>query len=263
MKPIVLFRGSLAETGELEIARKYFSVYEHRTLCQKNDFVICRYSYLPYAKELEDDLISLGCKIINSYSQHRWVANFDYYEEVKKYTPETWFDDNFYMAKEGKYIVKGRTNSRKHQWKTKMLSNNKSDALRIASELLNDDPMIGEQGIIFRKYIPLKTYEIGMNGLPFTDEYRFFFYKTKELCHGYYWGIAENTSHKISEEGIKFAHKLAEKVARHVNFFVLDVAQTESGEWILIEINDGQQSGLSLCDPDELYFNLKKELESV
>jgi len=42
---------------------------------------------------------------------------------------------------------------------------------------------------------------------------------------------------------------------------VVDVARTESGEWIVIELNDGQQSGLSDNDPDQLYSNMKKMLD--
>jgi len=47
-------------------------------------------------------------------------------------------------------------------------------------------------------------------------------------------------------------------VSPHVNFYVLDIAQTAFGNWILIEINDGQMSGLSENDPDRLYYNLRR-----
>jgi hypothetical protein len=39
-------------------------------------------------------------------------------------------------------------------------------------------------------------------------------------------------------------------------FAVFDVAQTEAGNWILIELNAGIQSGLSMIDSDEFYKNL-------
>jgi hypothetical protein len=44
---------------------------------------------------------------------------------------------------------------------------------------------------------------------------------------------------------------------------VLDVAEKENGEFVLIEINDGQMSGLSCCNPEELYLNLKKQLDGT
>jgi hypothetical protein len=49
-------------------------------------------------------------------------------------------------------------------------------------------------------------------------------------------------------------------VKDNVNFFVMDVALTESGRWIVIELNDGQMAGLSENDPDVLYGNMKKML---
>lgn len=256
-KPVVLFRKSLQEEGEFEICNKYFKVFEQRTQCA-NRTVIGRYSVLPYYRDLEKDLEILGSKLINSYEQHAWIANFAYYHELKEFTPESWFDYDFYTCNHpGPFIVKGKTNSRKLQWNKKMFAETKKDALNIASELLQDG-LLGEQGVIYRKYVPLKTYEIGLNGLPFTDEYRFFFYQDILLAHGYYWSTAEITDRETPTEGIKFAKYVAKKVADFVNFFVLDVAQTEEGDWILIEVNDGQMSGLSEANPDELYGNLKK-----
>jgi len=121
--------------------------------------------------------------------------------------------------------------------------------------------LLGEQGIIYREYIPLKTYGYGMSGLPFTDEYRFFFYRDQLLTHGYYLSIATNTDRKISQDGIDFAQDLSVIVKDYANFFVLDIAQKRDGGWILIEINDGPCSGLSECSPNLLYENLQKCLK--
>ena len=58
----------------------------------------------------------------------------------------------------------------------------------------------------------------------------------------------------------KFLRLIAGVVAEHATYFVADVAQRDSGEWILIELNDGTQSGISENDPDVLYSNLKNAL---
>ena len=137
-----------------------------------------------------------------------------------------------------------------------MFAKTKGDALCIANKLLNYDDLIGEQGVIYRKYVPLETYEVGLNGLPFTNEWRFFFYKKNLLSYGYYWSIADDTNRIVEEDCIKFAQKIANIVSKYTNFYVLDVAKATSGDWILIEINDGQMSGLSMNDPDTLYKNL-------
>jgi len=53
LKPVVLFRGSLAEKGEYECASKYFDIVQYRSDLHCNELVIPRYSALPYYKELE------------------------------------------------------------------------------------------------------------------------------------------------------------------------------------------------------------------
>lgn len=47
----ILFRASLAEEDELTSAKKYFDIIDSRCKIKENDFIIPRYSLLPYAKE--------------------------------------------------------------------------------------------------------------------------------------------------------------------------------------------------------------------
>jgi len=269
MSPIVLFRKSLADKGEIDVCRKYFTTIEYRSELAKyiaeNELyqtvlVIPRYSALPYYQELETDVNNLGGTLINSYKQHKWIANFEWYEPLKEYTPQSWTDDNFFSAPIDKeYVVKGRTNSKKHQWNKLMHAENKRRALEISGELIQDG-LLGEQGIIYREYVPLKTYEIGINGLPFTDEWRFFFYKDILLSVNYYWCISDYIPKSVPKDIINFAQDLSVIVKEYVNFFVLDCAITKDNKPILIEINDASQSGLSEYKADELYGNLKNIL---
>lgn len=259
LNPVILFRSDFSRCAETEanIASKYFRVLSQRTSCKAN-YVIGRYSVLPYYRELERDIHNNKGRLINSYEQHQYIANMCWVKNIKE-TPATYYDTNFYLAPEGRYVVKGQTNSLKAKWNTHMFANNKREALNIAGELCGDS-LIGSQTIAYRRYIELKTYEVGINGLPFTHEFRLFFYKTKLLTHGYYWSNAENTDHILTNDGIEFGEKISKTVSKYTNFFVLDIAQDLLGQWWLIEVNDGQMSGLSMCDPDELYSNLKKAL---
>ena len=45
------------------------------------------------------------------------------------------------------------------------------------------------------------------------------------------------------------------------NFYVIDVAKTARKDWVVIELNYGGQSGLSMNDSGELYGNLRKNLD--
>lgn len=256
--PIVLFRDSDG-TLEIEHARHDFRVEQFRSKIPQDSLVIGRYSVLPFYRELEQDLLNNGSSLINSHRQHQWIANFDWYEWLKDFTPESCYERDFYRWKyEGPFVLKGATNSRKHQWKTHMYAETRRDASRVAGRLANDS-LIGQQGIVYRRYVPLKRIETcEISGLPLVNEWRLFYYKETLLSKGFYWTNCQYPERAtFTSEALELASKCAEICAEHTNFFVLDVAETESGEWILVEVNDGQMSGLSDNNPMTLYRNLR------
>jgi len=261
--PSILFRYGVIDTEqELQACKKYFNTYRIRTDIPSGALVIGRYSVLPFYRELEMDLANREATLINSYAQHRWIADFEWYEYVKRFTPESWFERDIYKVDyDGPFILKGATNGRKYQWKTHMYAENKKSALDVASRLAND-PIIGQQEIIYRKYIPLRQIDkCEISGLPFVNEWRIFYYKNILLSYGFYWTGAQNQDKAyINDKAFVLSQSVANICANHVNFFVLDVAETATGEWILVEINDGQMSGLSENNSDALYKNLKRIL---
>lgn len=98
-----------------------------------------------------------------------------------------------------------------------------------------------------------------MNDLPFTNEWRFFFYGSRLLTYGYYWSNANDIkAAEMTMSGINFAKNCAHTLSKRCKFFVVDIAERAEGGWILIEVNYGQMSGLSECDPNVLYCELKK-----
>jgi hypothetical protein len=253
---VILFRPAYEHEKELAIARQYFEVQTQRSQCP-NKRVIGRYSVLPYYGELEKDLKNQGSTLINSKLDHLYISTFDYYYDVKDYTFETWFQLHE-IPDDGQFVVKGRTNSRKARWNTQMFAPNREAAILIATELMQD-PLLQEQGIIVRRYEPLELLEEGLNGQPFVNEHRIFFYRSRMIAHGFYWTQSEKKG-ELDQRGKDLANTVASIVSKYTNFFVLDVAKTAKGEWKLVEINDGQMSGLSCIDPDEFYNNLAVEL---
>ena len=108
-------------------------------------------------EELQRDLEILGSRLINTWEQHRWIANFEYYRELQDYTAESWDETNIHQcAHRGPFVVKGRLSSIKHRWKSHMFAQTKRQALAIGEEL-KQDATIREQGVIYRKYVPLVT----------------------------------------------------------------------------------------------------------
>ncbi|WP_187628674.1 ATP-grasp domain-containing protein [Paraburkholderia sp. UCT31] len=271
MKPVVLFRSQFDQDGESTIAGRHLPVVGLRAAVPPESLVIGRYACLPYYTELAGDLAIHGSRLINTVEAHNYIADFEYYPDVEPHTFRTWesFAAIPQWARGGAFVVKGRTNSRKLQWRTHMFAPDFRSAVHLGAELMND-PFIGPQGLVIREYVPLETFEIGLNDVPMTNEWRLFFYRDELLAHGYYWSIiddltaVEKAKPDFLETGIPFARKLAAIVAQRAAFFVLDIAKTAAGEWVLVEVNDGQQAGVNeFIDVDSLYANLAKALPTV
>jgi hypothetical protein len=261
MKTQVLFRRSTDTEEEFAVANRHFKVVEQRSRATA-PLVIGRYSVLPFYKELEIDLANVGSRLINSWRQHKFVADFTYYDEIEDITPKTYWDGtmSWVRAPEGQYVVKGTTNSRKHSWNTLMYAKTKRRAIQIGADLAGDD-LIAQQGIIYRQFVPLKVFEVGINELPFSNEWRCFFLGDKLLSYGYYWSSASESviqSARISPKGIGLAREAAARLSPYINFFAVDVAETVDGTWTVIEVNDGQMAGISENNPETLYENLAR-----
>lgn len=267
MTPYVLFRKNINDLDddirdEFEICSNHLPTVEFRTSINHGSLVVGRYSVLPYYQELEEELKLNKSVLINSYHQHKYIADFEYYEDVKDFTPKTYF--NWGDLPEGSYVLKGKTNSRKFLWNTHMFAKTRKDVPLVAKRLL-DDQFIEPQGLIVREYVPLKQFDVGINDMPVTNEWRFFFLGTRCLTHGYYWSnfpeVVDEQKAKCMGQMCDFAQDVANIVSKKVNFFVLDIAEKVDGGYTLIEVNDGQMSGLSMCDPRNLYSVLSAVIQ--
>lgn len=268
MNSVILFRDLGGNHEEYAIAAKYFPTYKYRALVPPQSLVFGRYSTLPFYRELQADLAFNKSSLVNSLDEHRFITDCEWIENVKEYTPRTYF--NLVDARRnwnGPMIVKGMVTSRKYDWNNSFYAATKEDLHRITS-ILNADYYIGREQLIYREFVNLRTYEIGIAGERFSNEWRFFCYKNQIVCYGPYWVIAEDstidkcradfTADKTNV--LEYAQFLANALSENVTAFVMDIAQKDDGSWILIEVNDLQQSGLQGCDADEFYGNLSKML---
>ena len=275
----LLFRASLAEEEELVIARKHFWCMESRAELAHDHrdidpacVVIPRYAALPFYKELEDDVLLLNGKLINTYREHQYVADLqNWYGDLEKLTPLTWFrlGDALASQHEGPFVLKGATNSKKHAWKTHMLAETRNDIMQTACHLM-DDTFISQQQIYVREFEVFESFVLGVMGLPITNEWRFFVLDGKVMAYGFYW--SEHVDW-LEAEGVDFeelragAHDFVRDevipvVKDKIRFWVVDIGRREEDhQWRVIKLNDGQMSGLSCVDPDELYANMATYLE--
>lgn len=262
LNPIIYFRpGGIQDEDELSAAKEFFDVTTSRVTIPKDSLVIPRYSALPFYKELEQDVGLLGSQLINNYNQHRFLADIErWYLSIQDLTPKTWRDWSD-LPSDTAFVVKGKTNSRKHQWRTHMFASSREKVPEVANRLLDDD-LVREQGLVVRKYVQLKKLAEGINGLPISNEWRFFVLDGKILCRGFYWAShPEAEPSSLDNKATALVEKVIERLSSSgVRFFVVDVAERADGRWIVIELNDAQMSGLSMIDPREFYSSLKSAL---
>jgi len=261
---VILFRRSLEEEGEFEVARQVLGsdVVEFRSEVPEGQLVVGRYSVLPFYHELQKELALRNSRLVNSYAQHQYIANMEWARTLEGLTPATY--RTWGNLPDGAYVVKGVTNSRKFQWATHMYAPTRKDVPTVVSRLM-DDTMIREQGVVVREYIPLMKLEEQINGLPVTMEYRFFCYGDSILTSGFYWSnfVEEvDVPAKPPPEAVALVEKVLGRLP-HEMFVVVDVALAEDGRWIVIELNDGQMSGLSCCPAEELYEKLGQILAKI
>jgi len=274
MPHIILYRedSDIKEFPEERTAmNQFFETTPRRTAHElAHRTVIGRYSVLPYYKELCEDLALYDARLINSLRQHVYIADVMQWaaHELEGLTPRTWTDRELHnLPDDGtSFVLKGQTNSHKFLWNTHMFAKNKSAAIQVYCRL-QDDRMISTQGIYAREYVPLKTHFISLHGLPITEEFRFFVCCGKILSGGYYWS---NFSDEFpdgppdpADVPKEFLADVIERIGDRATAYALDVAQTQEGGWIVVEINDLQMSGLSDNDPVELYGNLRNVMDHV
>lgn len=262
MRHVILYRGNDFEKDELEAANWFFTCTNRRPEIAKGDLVVGRYSVLPFYAEQAKDIDYVGGRLINSYAQHQYIADLgNYILDLNELTPRTWrnIED---IPEKGPFVLKGETNSRKSHWLRDMYAENKLEAIAIHNRLV-DDSLLSQQKIYIRQYVPLVKYMDGVNGMPVTKEFRFFVACGVVLCGAFYWQNYVDDLPEIPKPGevpLDFLYDVIARVGNQSNFYTIDVAQTQSGEWIVIELNDGQMAGLSCNDPFVLYEALHKVL---
>lgn len=105
-----------------------------------------------------------------------------------------------------------------------------------------------------REFVPLRAVESSATRkVPASFEFRTFWWRGECVGEGAYY--AETAQYQWDRiERVK-ALSLAKEVVRRVDvtFLVVDLAQTATGEWIVIELNDGQESGYAGIAPIGLW----------
>ena len=210
-----------------------------------------------------DLLKEKGIILINSPEEYeRYHTLPGWYQEFADRTPKSIWEEQGHVdsildmstSLEGSYIVKDYVKSRKHEWYDACYIPDITDREK-ASKVIHTfvkrqaDALVG--GIVLRKFEKLK--QIGFHEkskMPISEEYRVFVYAGKVLIADNYW----NNDLKVdfSEEELVWINEIAQKVRS--NFVTVDLARREDGTLMIMELGDGQVSGLQEISEKEFYY---------
>lgn len=259
----IYYRSSLTPTDEIEAIGKYFPGSKTvPTGFDYGDLVIGRYSVLPFYKDQERTLKEQGQRLINSTLNHLYISQSQYIKDLGKWTSRTWWSPEEMMSDKcytGPYVVKGVTNSKKFNWSTHMFAKDKAAAMDVYCRL-QQDSLIGEQQIIFKEFLKFEVLDQSVGDAPpIINEWRVFVLRSEIVAQGFYWASYPEAQMQAVAPDPAFLQTVISRI--NVPFYAVDVARDVDGKWWVVEVNDGQMSGLSTIDPDQFYKRLAERAD--
>lgn len=222
-------------------------------------------------KSLYDGLLTKNIRLMNTPTEYQHCHYLpDSYHVIRKQTPKSIWTENLEEASilelaktfdNKAIIVKDYVKSEKHYWKEACFIPDASDTKHVLSVVNRFLELRGSslnKGIVFREFKALEYLtEHSKSHMPLTKEYRLFFANKKLVSVFNYWdeGIYGESQPEL-DQFVQLAQKIQS------NFFTMDIAQTKQGNWIVMELGDGQVAGLpDNANENEFYFRLKTLLQ--
>lgn len=260
---VYLIPADFAEVGGAENALAYVPEFEIPTT---GIWV----GYIPSVEHysaLYNAALAKGIFLVNTPAQHQLVTEFDhFYPLLKGNTPESIIVDSVADVQRVSerlgfpVFVKGLVKSKKESGWQACVAGNESELETIVVDLLNY-PAYTRGQVVVRKLVPLRRLSSSYHQFPITREYRVFLYKQEVLGYGFYWDEQIESAH-LGDQEAQAMLQLAKAASQQlqVPFLAIDVGQLETGEWIVIEVGDGQFSGLSGIPVLEIWGKLIQQI---
>ncbi len=208
-----------------------------------------------YAR-LHAALAARGIALINTPAAYRHCHYLpESYPIIQGHTPRSvWLEASAGLAIEqimqalqpfgdAPVIVKDYVKSRKHEWAEACYIPSAADRSAVERVVTRFLALQGDdlsEGLVFREFVPFEPLtQHPKSGMPLTREFRLFFLDGTLLLAAAYWDEGEYGDLQPPVE--RFAD-----IARSVQsrFFTMDVAKRLDGEWLIVELGDGQVAGL-------------------
>lgn len=204
-------------------------------------------------------LLSVGLRLVNTPEQHQRASDLRaWHPLIEDLTPRSVV---YQQRPSGREVavdfrfpvfVKGTRQTSRHR---KALSVIESQAdFDSAMESYVADSILKWQSVAVREFVQLRPIEDAVPGrVASSFEFRTFWWKGQCAGTGRYWWEGRPYDWSAGERRAGLA--VAEEAARRVQvpFLVVDIAMTTEGKWIVIECNDGQESGYAGVSPIGLW----------
>ena len=153
-------------------------------------------------------------------------------------------------------VLKDFVKSEKHAWLDACFIPDASDRSNVARVVGNFLALRGAElngGLVFREFVALE--QVGVHpksGMPLGRELRQFFFDGKPVLRFNYW---DEVAYAFDDALPSWVGEVASRIQSR--FFSMDLARTAAGEWLIVELGDGQVSGLpDAIDPAALFARL-------
>jgi len=208
------------------------------------------------------DCGDVGIDLVNTPEHYRRCTSLPvWYPFISSLTPRSvWFEDiPSFEELESVFglpvFVKGDRQTSKHKAEACIIRN-RDDYDRVVT-IFKSDPILRWQDFVCRELLDLRKTSGGVEGkMPSSFEFRTFWWRGKLVGDGRYW--FESNPYDWTDSERTEALEIAQEAVNRLDcpFVVIDLAQTVDGQWIIIECNDGMESGYAGASPFSMWRNI-------
>lgn len=220
---------------------------------------IGRFGVVENYEELYYDSLKQGIRLIHNPAQYLVASQLTgWYPLLKDITPHSvWFSVPPSVKEVENLLnwpifIKGNRQTSRHKAELSIV--NSTVEYEKVVEFYIKDPILHWQDIVLREFVPLrKIFAPKTEKISPSFEFRTFWWKKHCVGFGAYWAAFVNYTWTREEQ--QQALSLAQIAANRIDlpFLVIDVAQKATGDWIIIECNDAQESGYAGISPISLW----------
>jgi len=200
-----------------------------------------------------------GMQLVHSPEEHRRASQLsEWYPQISDLTPRSRVYDSRPSLHEVEaefgwpVFMKGNRQTSRQRKSLAILRNR--DEFEAAQQDWKRDSILRWQKVVCREFVALRAVEDPRpDRIPASFEFRTFWWKGTLVGSGRYWweGVRYDWTEEEQAEGLSVAKEAVRRL--DVPFLVVDIAQTVDGRWIVIECNDGQESGYAGASPIGLW----------